>query len=366
MKNRAEVRVSAAAIAQNIARAKGDSSAEVLAVVKANAYGHGLIPVATTALKSGATWLGTALLEEAIELRTAGITAPTIAWLTPPGEDFSRAIELNIDLGISSLAVLQEVSQAAEKLGTQARIHIEVDTGMTRGGFLDEWSQLLAFLQTANAEVVGLWTHFARADEPTSDFTEIQLNNFEAKLAELKEAGIVPRYVHCANSAAIIRGIGTSQNILRIGIAMYGLSPDYELMGSGQSLGLAPAMTVAAKLALVKRVPAGSAIGYGGTAITQTETVIGVVAMGYSDGIPRNATSDAGVVHNGKKAPIIGRVSMDQFVVDLGADSVARSGDEVVVIGESGFSADDWARACGTINYEIVTRIAARLPRILV
>lgn len=366
MKNRAEVRVSADAIAHNIFHAKATSSAEVLAVVKANAYGHGLIPVATTALKAGATWLGTALLEEAFELRTAGITAPIIAWLTPPGEDFARAIESDIDLAISSLALLHEISAAAEKLGKRARVHIEIDTGMTRGGFLNEWDQLLTALPQAHVEVVGCWTHFARADEPLSEFTQIQIYNFEGKVAELRATGIDPQFVHCANSAATLRGIGTSQNIVRLGIAMYGLSPDVELMGSGSALGLKPAMTIAAKLALVKKVPAGSAIGYGGTAVTESETVLGVVAMGYSDGIPRDASFEVGVLHNGRQAPIIGRVSMDQFVVDLGSDSTAQTGDEVIVLGEGGYSADDWAKACGTINYEIVTRIAARLPRILV
>jgi len=365
MKNRAEVRVSEQAIAHNIARAKGDSTADVLAVVKANAYGHGLIPAAKAALANGATWLGTALLEECIELRKAGISAPVIAWLTPPGEDFVEAIKLGIDLAVPSIASLNEISIASQKAGKRARIHIEVDTGMTRGGLLEEWSGFLTQLPKAEVDVVGIWTHFARADEPLSEYTNIQMNNFESKIAELKAIGIEPQFIHCANSAATLRGIGTSQNILRLGISLYGLSPDVEHMGSSVALGLQPAMTVAAKLHLVKRVPAGSPVGYGGTAITEKDTCLGVVAMGYSDGIPRNATSAAGVTWNGVKAPIIGRVSMDQFVVDLGPDSQAKAGDEVLVISEGGYTADDWAAACGTINYEIVTRIAARLPRIM-
>jgi alanine racemase len=366
MNNRAEVRINLKALAHNILHAKGDSKADFLAVVKANAYGHGLIPVAEVALSSGATWLGTALLEEAIELRTAGITAPIIAWLTPPGEDFKRAIELNIDLSVPSVSLLNEISSASQKLGKRARVHIEVDTGMTRGGLLDEWDQFLKLLPNAHVEVVGFWTHFARADEPLSDYTQIQVNSFEAKLIELQSAGISPQFIHYANSAASLLRIGANQNILRVGIAMYGLSPDLGFMGTSAGLGLKPVMSVAAKLHLVKKVPAGSPVGYGGTAITEKDTIFGVVPMGYADGIPRNATSATGVTHNGTRAPIIGRVSMDQFVVDLGPESTAQAGDEVMVISESGYNADDWAIASSTINYEIVTRIAARVPRISV
>ena len=366
MKNRAEVRINLNALAHNIVHAKGDSAADVLAVVKANAYGHGLIPVAEAALTSGATWLGTALLEEAIELRSAGISAPIIAWLTPVGDDFERAITLNIDLSVPSIAILNEISAASQKLGKRARVHIEVDTGMTRGGLLEEWDQFLHILPTAHVDVVGFWTHFARADEPLSDYTQIQINSFEAKLIALQSAGFSPQYIHYANSAATLLRIGADQNILRLGIAMYGLSPDVGFMGTSAGLGLKPVMSVAAKLHLVKRVSAGSPVGYGGTATTEKNTILGVVAMGDSDGIPRNATSATGVTHNGNRAPIIGRVSMDQFVVDLGLESTAQAGDEVMVISEGGFTADDWASASSTINYEIVTRIAARVPRISV
>ncbi|CAB4537551.1 unannotated protein [freshwater metagenome] len=366
MKNRAEVRIDLEALAHNISHAKSGGTAEVLAVVKANAYGHGLIPVAQAALASGATWLGTALLEEAFELRNAGINAPIIAWLTPPGAAFEKAIELNIDLSVPSVAILNQISEASQKLGKRARVHIEVDTGMTRGGLLEEWEEFLKLLPSAHVEVVGFWTHFARADEPLSDYTQIQINVFEAKLLELQHAGCSPQIIHYANSAATLLSIGIDQKMVRLGIAMYGLSPDIGFMGHSAALGLRPVMSIAAQLHLVKKVPAGSPVGYGGTAVTERETVLGVVAMGYSDGIPRNASSATGVTHNGKRAPIIGRVSMDQFVVDLGPDSTAQAGDEVLVISQTGYTADDWASASGTINYEIVTRIAARVPRISV
>ena len=364
MNHRAEVSVDLEAIAHNISVVRGNSTAEVLAVVKANAYGHGLVPVAKKALESGATWLGVALLEEAFELRAAGITAPIIAWLTPPGSDFEAAIQQNIDLSIPSIDLLHEISEASKQIGKKARVHLEVDTGMTRGGILEEWDEILPQLKECGLEIVGLWTHFARADEPTSDYTDKQLHTFTNRLAELKSAGITPKYIHHSNSAASIRELGDAHNILRIGIALYGLSPDCTFMGNSESLSLRPAMSISAKLQLVKTVPAGSPVGYGGSAVTTARTTLGIVTMGYSDGIPRNADSTAGVTYKGVRAPIIGRVSMDQFVVDLGPDSPARAGEEVQVIGADGYSADDWAKASGTINYEIVTRIAARVPRI--
>jgi len=363
---RAYVEVDLTAIASNIAHFKSEIDAEILAVVKADAYGHGLVEVSRTALASGATWLGTALLEEALLLREAGITAPVLAWLTPPGEDFDMALQRNIDLSISSLALLDEVLSAGARTGIKPRIHIEVDTGMTRGGFLEEWDQFLLRLRDVKDDlhVVGYWTHFARADEPDSDFTEQQLILFNVLLNALQSEGTFPEIVHAANSAGAIAHLRSHKQMIRLGIAMYGLSPDISTMGSSEKLGLRPAMSIKAKLVNVKRVPALSRVGYGGTGVTDTDTQLGIVCMGYSDGLPRRADSTAGVSYNGDLARLIGRVSMDQCVVDLGADSTARAGDYVTVIGEDGFSADDWATAAGTINYEITTRIATRLPRI--
>ena len=187
---------------------------------------------------------------------------------------------------------------------------------------------------------------------------------FESKLAQLIATGITPRYIHLANSAATLTNPNSHKNIVRLGIAMYGLSPDVNTLGSSQNLELEPAMTLKAEIHLVKRVPAGSPVGYGGTQTTLRDTKLAIITIGYSDGIPRNASSAAGVFVAGRKAAIIGRVSMDQFVVDLGADSNAVAGEIVEVFGANGYSIDDWAAASGTINYEIVTRIAARVPRI--
>lgn len=361
---RAVVEVNLKAIAKNIALIKSGTSAQILAVVKADAYGHGLVPIAKCAIQSGATWLGVALLEEALTLRKSGVTAPLIAWLTPPGEDFKVAIASNIDLSIPSLKHLELVVAAGKAIGKRPRVHIEIDTGMGRGGLLGEWQEFMIAIKGADVEVIGFWSHFARADEPNEVANVKQLQEFEVKLAELREHGISPKYIHFANSAATLTNPTSHNDIIRFGIAMYGLSPDIKTLGSSQALGLEPAMTLKAQVHLVKRVPAGSPVGYGGTEKTSRDTKLAIIAMGYSDGIPRNTTSAAGVFVAGAKAPIIGRVSMDQFVVDLGPDSNAKTGDIAEVFGPLGYSIDDWAAAAGTINYEMVTRIATRVPRI--
>jgi alanine racemase len=361
---RAFVEVNLNAISNNIKLVKSKTQAQILAVVKADAYGHGLIPVAKCAVDAGATWLGVALLEEAILLREAGIKVPIISWLTPPSSDFKQAIELDIDLAIPSLKHLEVIVAAGKALGKKPRVHIEVDTGMTRGGLLGEWPEFLIAAKGADIEVVGFWSHFARADEPDEIANQSQMLEFESKLAELIAIGITPKYIHLANSAATLTNPNSHKNIVRLGIAMYGLSPDVNTLGSSQKLELEPAMTLKAEIHLVKRVPGGSPVGYGGTQTTSRDTKLAIITMGYSDGIPRNASSAAGVFAAGRKAAIIGRVSMDQFVVDLGADSNAVAGEMVEVFGANGYSIDDWAAASGTINYEIVTRIAARVPRI--
>ena len=361
---RAFVEVNLNAVSNNIKLVKSKTQAQILAVVKADAYGHGLVPVAKCAIDAGATWLGVALLEEAFLLRDAGIKAPIVSWLTPPNSDFKKAIELDIDLAIPSLRHLEVIVAAGKALGKKPRVHIEVDTGMTRGGLLGEWPEFLIAIKGADIEVVGFWSHFARADEPDEIANQNQMLEFENKLAELIATGITPKYIHLANSAATLTNPNSHKNIVRLGIAMYGLSPDVTNLGTSLKLELEPAMTLKAEIHLVKRVPAGSPVGYGGTQITTSDTKLAVIAMGYADGIPRNTSSAAGVFVSGQKAAIIGRVSMDQFVVDLGADSNAIAGEIVEVFGANGYSIDDWAAASGTINYEIVTRIAARVPRI--
>ena len=369
--SRARAEINLAAIAENLKFIKSKTSAQVLAVVKADAYGHGLIDVAKAAEKAGADWFGTALLEEGIALRNNGIRKPIISWLTPIGEDFKTAINLDIDLSLSSIELLNEIILVGKSLNKVPRVHIEIDTGMNRGGFGDDWGLLLPEIVKAvkanEIKAIGIWSHFARADEPNEVMNKTQLDVFTQKVKQLNDAGVSPEFIHIANSAASLSNEAAHKNIIRWGIGLYGLSPDVINMGDSKSLGLKPAMKLFAKLQLVKAVKAGQSVGYGGTAITKSDTKLGVVTLGYADGVPRNANNSAGIFVAGKRAPIIGRVSMDQFVVDLGTDSSAKTGDEVIVFGDGSqgeYTIDEWAKACGTINYEIVTRIGVRVPRI--
>jgi alanine racemase len=361
--NRAEALIDLDRITANVAHLKNLAGVDLMAVVKADAYGHGLVQVARAALVGGATSLGVALLEEAIALRDAGITAPILAWLVPPGSDFHLAVERNIDLAASSMIALQEIS--AVKSSRRPRVHLEVDTGMTRGGFLSEWD-LLDSSHLAGIEIVGIFSHFARADEPGEEQNQLQQKRFIEMITTLESLGHTKILRHLSNSAATLKDSDSRFDMVRTGIAMYGLTPDVKTLGSSVSLGLKAAMSLHAKLHLVKDVPAGSPVGYGATAITDRDTKLGIVAMGYADGIPRIAQG-AGIFVRGKRAPIIGRVSMDQFVVDLGPDSAAISGEWVEVFGDGlagGYTAEDWGNASGSINYEIVTRIGPRVPRI--
>jgi len=369
--NRASAEVNLSAIADNLKLIKSKTDAQVLAVVKADAYGHGLIQVGKAAADAGAEWLGTALLEEAIALRKSGIKIPIISWLTPLGEDFKTAIDLDVDLSISSIELLNEVVAAGKSVKKIPRVHIEVDTGMSRGGVGDDWQifldQLIKASISKEINVVGIWSHFARADEPDEKMNKEQLATFEDRIKSLAMAGINPEFIHIANSAASLVNKSAHKNIIRWGIGLYGLSPDVNNLGDSKSLKLKPAMKLKAKLHLVKTVKAGASVGYGGTATTKSDTKLGVVTLGYADGIPRNANNLAGIFVAGNRAPLIGRVSMDQFVVDLGINSSAKTGDEVIVFGDGiggEYTADEWAKASGTINYEIVTRIGSRVPRI--
>ena len=369
--SRASAEINLSAIADNLKLIKGKTNAQVLAVVKADAYGHGLIQVGKAAEAAGANWLGTALLEEGIALRNSGIKVPIISWLTPLGEDFKTAINLDIDLSISSIELLTDVIAAGKVVKKIPRVHIEVDTGMSRGGVGDDWQLFLTELsKTVKANeinIIGIWSHFARADEPGQAMNPEQLNTFEDRIKSASDVGIKPEFIHIANSAAALTNNVAHKNIIRWGIGLYGLSPDINNLGDSKSLKLKPAMRLKAKLHLVKAVKAGVSVGYGGTAITKSDTKLGVVTLGYADGVPRNANNLAGVFVDGKRAPLIGRVSMDQFVVDLGINSSAKTGDEVIVFGDGSsgeYTADEWAKASGTINYEIVTRIGSRVPRI--
>ncbi|MEO6997974.1 MAG: alanine racemase [Terracoccus sp.] len=344
--------------------------ADFMAVVKADAYGHGLLPVARAAVRAGAGWLGVAQFSEAFALRDAGLDTRLLTWLSVPGADFSGAVRRQIDLSASAPWVLDEIADAARSVGTTARVHLKVDTGLGRGGaFGSDFSALVGHARVLEAEgsirVVGIWTHFAFADSPRHPTVIAQQERFFSAVAEAERAGIQPEVRHLANSAATLVHPSAQADLVRPGIAMYGLTPVPQI---DDDFDLRPVMSLRMRLALVKRLPAGQGISYGHTYAPKVDTVVGLVPAGYADGIPRNASNVGPVSIATRRASISGRVCMDQFVVDLGPDSEAVAGDVITLFGAGPGepTVQEWADATGTISYEIVTRIGARVPRIVV
>jgi len=352
---------------------KHAGSAAVMAVVKADAYGHGLVPCARAAISGGASWLGIAQLSEAMALRDSGIHVPLLSWLHVPGSDFGAAIAADIDLSVSALWSLAEVADAARALGRTARIHLKVDTGLGRNGaFGDDWQSLLSAARSLEAEglvrIVGVWSHFVYADEPTHPTVRLQEERFAQAVGDAERAGCDLEVRHIANSAAILTNSGAAFDLVRPGLAVYGLSP-VPLLGDAQSFGLTPAMTLSADLAVTKQIPAGQGLSYGHQYVTSQDTTVGLVPIGYADGIPRNATNVGPVSLGGARHTVSGRVCMDQFIVDLGPASGAQAGDRVTLFGtgQSGEpTAQDWAQVTGTISYEIISRIGSRVPRVYI
>ncbi len=337
-----------------------------MAVVKADAYGHGLIPSAQAALTGGAAWLGTAFIDEAVKLREGGITAPILAWLTPPTTDFRRALEFTIDLSVSSLEQLSAIISASEVIRVRPRIHLKVDTGMTRGGALDEFPVLVSalgeLLDEERIELVGTWSHLACADEPKNPMNLNQYSRFISALEYLESEGINPGIRHLANSGAIVHFPNFAFDMVRAGLLIYGYIPGAI---TTQRVRVKPVMELSADIALVKRVPAGATIGYGATTRLPEDRYIALLPLGYADGIPRRFDSELLCTIGGIRYPLIGRVSMDQVTVDLGAQTSIKAGDRAIFFGpDTGLTADDWAMAAGTISYEILSRLGARIPRV--
>jgi alanine racemase len=348
------------------ARTRG---AEVMAVVKADGYGHGLVPCARAALAGGATWLGVAQLSEALALRAAGVVAPVLSWLHAPGDDLAAAVAADVDLSVAAPWALNAVVAAAREQGRPARVHLKVDTGLGRGGTTSaDWPDLLVAVARAAAEdvveVVGAWSHYAWADAPSHPTVLRQQEAFAEALEVAARLGVRPAVRHLANSAATLTNTSAHLDLVRPGLALYGLSPVPDL-GSPADFGLRPAMTLRARLILVKRVGAGQGVSYGHAYTTTSATTLGLVPLGYADGVPRHASGAGPVLAAGRRRVVAGRVCMDQFVLDLGDDE-ARAGDEVVLFGpgtDGEPTAQDWADAAGTISYEIVARVGARVPR---
>lgn len=369
----AQARIDLAAISANVARLReAAGSAETMAVVKADGYGHGIVPSARAALAGGATWLGAARIHEALTLRASGITSRirVMAWLLAPGDDWAGAVAADIELSAGAIWAVEAAEEAARTAGRPCLLHLKADTGMGRGGATPaDWPALLEAAARAEASghirVVGIWSHLADADTPGHPATDVQVENFRTAVDMARKAGLRPEVLHLANSAATLRLPQTHFDLVRPGIAVFGLSPVPE-SADAAALGLRPAMTLSARLVSVKRVPAGQGVSYGPRYRTSRPTTLGVVPLGYADGVPRHASGTGPVLAAGERRTVAGTVCMDQFVVDLG-DGRAAVGDEVVLFGpgdQGEPGAEDWARAADTIAYEIVTRVGDRVPRI--
>ena len=356
------VEVDLDAIRHNVQMLK-PPSAELMVVVKANAYGHGDVPVALAALEAGATWLGVALVEEGLALRAAGIAAPILLLSEiPPGAE-ATALEANLTPSLYSLDGLERLASAG---AGSADVHVKVDTGMHRVGLHppDATVGFLRHVLDVGLAVAGLWTHFARAeeDEPT---TKEQLRRFLEVVDEVRAAGIDPGLLHAANSAATILYPEAHLDVVRVGIAGYGIRPG---PGVGEDLDLRPALAWRSAVSLARRLPAGEAISYGHRYRLERDANVATVPVGYADGYPRALSSRADVLMGGKRRRVAGNVTMDQLLVDCDDDDVA-PGDEVVLLGRQGdqeVSADELADLLGTIAYEIVSTIGARVPRVYV
>jgi alanine racemase len=362
----AEAVVDLDAIAYNtelLAAAAGDAA--VMAIVKADGFGHGAGPVARTALAHGASWLGVTSPDEALALRAEGIEAPTLLWMYPPNETFDDLLRAGLDISVGARAALQAVAEAADRTGIVAEVHLKADTGLSRGGALaDEWNQLAAWARkfelSGTLRVRGVWSHLANAETPGDPGLDQQLRTFDTALQTVATAGIEPPIVHLANSAGALQLPRARFDLVRAGIALYGIEPV-----PGRVFGLRPAMTVRAQILLTKRVPAGTGVSYGPDFVTDRETTLALVPLGFADGVQRQAAGRACVAVNGVRCPIAGRIAMDQIVVDVG-DLPTRPGDVAVMMGpgtDGEPTASEWAEWAGTNPHDILTGIGARIPR---
>ncbi|MFS0852824.1 alanine racemase [Microbacterium sp. 179-I 3D4 NHS] len=352
------------AIADNVRHFRRLTGAEVIAVVKADAYGHGAAASAVAALAGGAARLGVAEIPEALELRRQGVHAPIVAWLHAPGERFDAAAAQSIEVGISSVDQL-EAASAVASVDRPLAVHLKFETGLSRNGIAPaDWGRVLAeaarLERIGRVRVVGLFSHLSNTSEADD---RAALAKFEEAVAAAASFGIRPEIRHLAATAAAIDLPETRLDAVRVGVGLYGLSP-FDDRTSAQ-LGLRPAMTLRGAVAAVRRVPAGAGVSYGYDHRTTRDTTLVLVPLGYADGVPRHASGRLPVSIGGRRYTNVGRVAMDQFVVDVG-DADVSVGDEVVLFGDPTLgvpSAADWADAAGTINYEIVTRIGPRVPR---
>jgi alanine racemase len=337
--------------------------AELMAVVKSNGYGHGAVPCANAALSGGATWLGVALVEEGIALRDSGIEAPVLVLSEFPAGAEKDALAAGLTPTVYTEPGVEAIAQVARDLGITARIHLKVDTGMHRVGLYPP-EAAVAFARgilASGLELEGLWTHFARSEEDEKA-TSLQLDRFLSVSRSLDEAGITPRLRHAANSAAVVRHPESHLDLVRVGIAIYGLDC---APGVAASMGLRPALSWRSEVTMVRRLPAGERLSYGHRYRLERDSTVATVPVGYADGYPRILSNRAHVLVGGERRRVAGTITMDQLLVDCEDDDV-QSGDEVVLIGRQGkqeVTADELASLSGTIGYEITCGISERVPR---
>ena len=342
--------------------------AQVMAVVKADGYGHGATRVARAALAAGAAELGVATVDEALALRADGITAPVLAWLHPPGIDFGPALLADVQIAVSSVRQLDDLLDAARRTGRTATVTVKVDTGLNRNGVAPaHYPAMLAALRQAVAEdavrLRGLMSHMVYADQPDNPINDVQAQRFTDMLAQARDQGVRFEMVHLSNSSATMSRPDLAFDMVRPGIAVYGLSPVPQL----GDMGLTPAMTVKCAVALVKSIRAGESVSYGHTWTAQRDTNLALLPIGYADGVFRSLGGRLDVLINGRRRPNVGRICMDQFVVDLGPGQIdVAEGDEAILFGPGTAgepTAQDWADLLGTIHYEVVTSPRGRVTR---
>ena len=366
MARHAAAEVDLGAVAHNVARlAELAHPARLCAVVKADAYGHGAVPVASTAVAAGADWLAVALVEEGVQLRDAGVDAPVLLLSEPPADAFADALAAGLTPTVYTPEGIDAAAAAARAAGRRWGVQLKVDTGMHRVGTepaeaLERARQVL----DTGLELVGTFTHLAAADQPDRPVTDRQLDRFEAVLGELAAAGIDPGLRHAANSAGLIAHPRARYDLVRAGIAVYGVAP---AVGIGDELGLRPALRVTAEVSLVKRVPAGEGVSYGWHHVFDRDAMVATVPLGYADGVRRALGLRRGeVLIGGVRRPVRGVVTMDQFVVEVTDGPPVRPGDEVVLLGRQGdeeVTAGEWADRLDTISYEILCGFGPRLRR---
>ncbi len=337
----------------------------IMAVVKANAYGHGAVPVAQSILKSGtAQYFGVAIVEEGIELRKAGIGYPVHVFTAPFKEQLQDYIDYDLEPTICDLSTAKRLSELARRSGRTISVQVKIDTGMGRIGVAskDAVPFIENLIRLSHLHIKGIWTHFATSDERDLSFAHEQLNKFRSIVTELELRGIHIPLVHCANSGAILQMPDSYFDMVRPGIMMYGYTPSMETRRTVQ---IRPAMSLKGRIGFVKQVEKGTSISYARRYIAKRKTTIASITVGYADGYFRTLTNKAFVLINGKRFPVAGTVCMDQIMVDVGNEPV-KSGDVVVMMGKSGSrSIDAWqiASAVGTIPYEVICAVSQRVPR---